>query len=329
MKLKIDIKRFVEEPIIKPFHNHEIGFNVQGPSLIKVPEWIKDPLGIYYLYFADHKGDRINLAYSSNLRGPWNIYNGGVLHLNESNFLTLKPKIPEDFDLNTLEPIDVHDDLKEFIPDKIDDFTIPHIASPDAHVDDENKRIIMYFHGLEEFGLQNTRVATSFNGLNFYPKEKIVGWPYLRKFSYKDNDFALSMPGIIYKKVGDIDEYEIQHQVMEETTRHSAVMVEGDTLLVFFTRKGDSPERILLTTFDLSKPIKSWSPTKPIEVLRPEKEWEGANLPLYKSVASAINTPVNQLRDPAVFQDGDRKYLLYSVRGENGIAIVEFSINYL
>ena len=86
----------------------------------------------------------------------------------------------------------------------------------------------MYFHGLDEFGLQNTR-ALPFNGLNFYPKEKIVGWPYLRKFSYKDNDFALSMPGIIYKKVGDIDEYEIQHQVMEETTRHSAVMVEGDT----------------------------------------------------------------------------------------------------
>ena len=54
MKLKIDIKRFVEEPIIKPFHNHEIGFNVQGPSLIKVPEWIKDPLGIYYLYFATY-----------------------------------------------------------------------------------------------------------------------------------------------------------------------------------------------------------------------------------------------------------------------------------
>ena len=119
MRLKIDIKRFAEEPIIKPFHNHEIGFNVQGPSLIKVPEWIEDPLGIYYLYFADHKGDRINLAYSSNLRGPRNIYNGGVLHLNESNFLTLKPKVPEDFDLNTLEPIDVHDDLKEFISSQV------------------------------------------------------------------------------------------------------------------------------------------------------------------------------------------------------------------
>ena len=61
MKLKIDIKRFVEEPIIKPFHNHEIGFNVQGPSLIKVPEWIKDPLGIYYLYLLIIKGIELTL----------------------------------------------------------------------------------------------------------------------------------------------------------------------------------------------------------------------------------------------------------------------------
>ena len=62
------------------------------------------------------------------------------------------------------------------------------------------------------------------------------------------------------------------------------------------------------------------------EVLKPEKEWEGANLPLYKSVASAINTPVNQLRDPALFIEGGKNYLLYSVRGENGIGIVQFSI---
>ena len=56
MKLKIDIKRFVEEPIIKPFHNHEIGFNVQGPSLIKVPEWIKDPLGtVSYTHLRAHE----------------------------------------------------------------------------------------------------------------------------------------------------------------------------------------------------------------------------------------------------------------------------------
>ena len=29
------------------------------------------------------------------------------------------------------------------------ELTEPHIASPDVHVDEENQRIIMYFHGLE------------------------------------------------------------------------------------------------------------------------------------------------------------------------------------
>ena len=67
--------------------------------------------------------------------------------------------------------------------------------------------------------------------------------------------------------------------------------------------------------------------TKPIEVLKPEKEWEGALLPNHKSVASAINTPVNQLRDPAVFTEENKNYLLYALRGENGIGIVEFSIS--
>ena len=52
---------------------------------------------------------------------------------------------------------------------------------------------------------------------------------------------------------------------------------------------------------------------------------------LYQSIiqariASAINTPVNQLRDPALFFEGGKNYLLYSVRGENGIGIVQFSI---
>ena len=53
-----------------------------------------------------------------------------------------------------------------------------------------------------------------------------------------------------------------------------------DKLLVYNTRKGDTPERILLTTIDLTIPAALWRTTTPIEVLKPEKEWEGASLPL-------------------------------------------------
>ena len=106
--MQIEITRFVDEPIIKPYHNEEIGFNVQGPSLIKVPTWVEKPLGKYYLYFADHKGDRIKMAFSDSLSGPWQIYKGGVLSLADSNFLTAKPKVPKDFDLTVLELSLIH-----------------------------------------------------------------------------------------------------------------------------------------------------------------------------------------------------------------------------
>ena len=43
------------------------GDNINGPSLIKVPGWVENPLGKYYLYFANHDGKYIRLAYSDNI----------------------------------------------------------------------------------------------------------------------------------------------------------------------------------------------------------------------------------------------------------------------
>ena len=322
--MQVKIKRFVDKPIIPPFLEEEIGSNINGPSLIRAPDWIKDRLGKYYLYFADHKGDRIKMAYSDSLSGPWKIHIGGTLHLKESYFLTNEPDIPEDFDISELKPRDAHPEQIDHIPQKITDLTYPHIASPDVHIDKTKQEIIMYYHGLDEFGLQKTRVAVSTNGLDFIARKKIVGWPYFKKFSYQGENYGISMPGIIYRNFGDIDDFSIVNQVMGENTRHSAVMVSGDKLIIFFSRKGDKPERILLTTIDLRLDPEMWSTSEPIEILRPEKEWEGSTLPLYKSVESAINIPANQLRDPAVYSENGRNYLLYSLRGENGIGIVEF-----
>jgi len=320
-EVEVKIKRFDEGLIIPPLLDEEIGSNVQGPSLIKVPDWIENPLGNYYLYFADHKGDNIKMAYSDSLEGPWKIKKGGTLQLKESFFLTSIPETPEDFDFNALSERTPHPALQEYTPKQIDDLNIPHIASPDVHVDYDNELIVMYFHGLNKFGSQKTRVATSSNGIEFKANKKIVGWPYFRRFTYDKQDYALSMPGVIYKRSGGIEDFDIYNQILEENVRHSAVLVKGDVLLIFFTKKEESPERIYLTTVDLSLPLLLWTASKPVEVLRPEKDWEGANLPLYASSSSAINTPVNQLRDPAVFEENDKYYLLYSVRGENGIAI--------
>ena len=60
-----------------------------------------------------------------------------------------------------------------------------------------------------------------------------------------------------------------------------------------------------------------------MEVLRPEHDWEGADEPLEPSIRSVAYGPVNQLRDPAIFEEDGQVFLLYAVAGEAGIAIAE------
>ena len=52
----ITVTRLGDGPIITPEMDDRMGGNIQGPSLIKVPTWVDNPLGKYYLYFADHRG---------------------------------------------------------------------------------------------------------------------------------------------------------------------------------------------------------------------------------------------------------------------------------
>ena len=63
--------------------------NINGASLIKMKtDWIKNPLGKYYLYFAVHSGNYIRLAYSDNVESPYEIYDGSTLKLNQTNCRT-------------------------------------------------------------------------------------------------------------------------------------------------------------------------------------------------------------------------------------------------
>ena len=64
-------------------------------------------------------------------------------------------------------------------------------------------------------------------------------------------------------------------------------------------------------------------PSPPEILLEPETDYEGARLPLIPSVNGAALGPVRQLRDPAIFEEDGKRYLLYAVAGEQGIAIGE------
>jgi hypothetical protein len=85
----------------------------------------------------------------------------------------------------------------------------------------------------------------------------------------------------------------------------------------------DPPERLLLSTIDMSGPWETWTVGETVELLRPERDWEGAGLPLETSRRSFAPGPVNQLRDPAIFEEDGRIWMLYAIAGESGIALAE------
>ena len=103
--------------------------------------------------------------------------------------------------------------------------------------------------------------------------------------------------------------------------RHAAVIIRDDTLYVFWTRVGDAPETLLLSTIDINGDWSTWKESVPVEVLRPEQDWEGADAPVEPSVRSTAYGHVNQLRDPALYEEDGIIYLLYAVAGESGIAV--------
>jgi len=99
--------------------------NINGPSLIRVPSWVQNPLGKYYLYFAHHIGTFIRLLFADSLMGPWKLFHQGVLHMSS---------IPEISNTSS--------HTFRFLKEK----HIDHIASPDVVIDDTSQTIRMYFH---------------------------------------------------------------------------------------------------------------------------------------------------------------------------------------
>ncbi len=100
LRHSVKVTRLLDRPIISPDTDPSIGSNIQGPSLIKVPDWVSDPLGKYYLYFADHKGQYIRLAYADEVTGPWKIHVPGSLRIEESFLLYRGHRLHRNASLN-------------------------------------------------------------------------------------------------------------------------------------------------------------------------------------------------------------------------------------
>lgn len=295
-----------------------MGDNIGTPSVIRVPDWIPDPLGRYYLYFSHHKGRYIRMAYADTLTGPWVMHRPGVLDIADSLFPAEDPPEPPE------------DQRPTWAAKMKGGYLYAHIASPDVHVRDADRSILMYFHGLLPNGDQLTRLAVSGDGLTFQVLPPLLGPPYFRVSAHESGLYTTAWGGILMR--ADVWEgpFETGPRLIPYDTkggigegyRHGETYIHDNTLHLFFHRMGDCPERILHATVDMQGDWRQWSASESVTLLKPELEWEGADLPLDVSTMGTETTRVRQLRDPCVFVDDDgASYLFYGGAGESGIGI--------
>ncbi|MFT4153522.1 hypothetical protein [Parafilimonas sp.] len=319
---QVTFTRFKNNPIITAgmLPSKEEGDDINGPCLIEAPNWLPNKLGKYYLYFAHHKGKYIRLAYADDLKGPWNIYKPGALHI-------------EDCICNNA-PFISGESIRHAGAENAGD-EVTHIASPDVLVDDAGKQLILYFHCPLAYngkkGQYSLRAVSS-DGIHFKADSTVLGDSYFRVFKYGNYYYSLARTGIVGRSGNGIETFERGNNPFDtkdsvSRLRHVALKAEGNILYVFYSRIGDAPERILLSTINLDDDWLNWKASAPIEIAAPATAYEGADLPITKSKAGLYYGKVRQLRDPYVYAENNKWYLLYSAAGENAIAIGELKVS--
>lgn len=306
------VERFAANPLITPASSASIGGNINGPSLLRVPDWVEGALGRYYLYFAHHQGRFIRMAFADALSGPWTIYEPGVLQLDDTPYGA-------------------------------------HIASPDVHIDHEQRRFFMYYHGCGprralRYGQgQTSCYAESRDGLTFSSRQDDCGPAYMRMFHWDGWYYGFSGGGarticrsrepdgvFVGGPTLDVDGETFTDMERQRARgldmlavyrmRHVALHRRGSRLDVYVSNVGDNPERIRRTAVDLERPWTEWHGTPFEEVLRPERHYEGVREPLVPSLGGASHVPVRQVRDPYIYEEGNDVVLVYSTAGETGLA---------
>lgn len=316
--------------------------NINGPSMILVPDWVEHPLGKYYLYFSHHKGDFIRMAYGDMPEGPWTVYEAGVLSLEGSGFPVnsvpqLTPEagfaelwqnfsiyIVRDAVLAIYKALVTDQQTRQERGIALSQDKTPHIASPELVVDHDNQRILMFYHGQRDTLSQITGIASSGDGISFTNTGKTVAGVYMRHFEYRNKQYLLGSPGILFRSDSLLGPYQPRDRsLFEPNIRHAALLLEEDSLMVAWSRVGEAPEKILLSQIDLSPADwDRWRATEGVELLRPELSWEGVDMEPLPSLRGELVMVANELRDPYLFKDQDgSKYLLYVGAGEQAIGI--------
>ena len=122
--LRVTARRLPENPLITTRTSPALGDNINGPTVIRVPKWVKQPSGRYYMYFAHHMGASIRLAYADRRRAVAGSRARRDARLARTAFFRPQPDPPEN--------------LENFYT---------HVASPEIYVDEGRQRLVLWFHG--------------------------------------------------------------------------------------------------------------------------------------------------------------------------------------
>lgn len=312
------------------------GDNMNGPSLIRIPNWVNNPIGKYYLYFSHHRGRYIRIAYSQNVTGPYSLLSGGAV-------------------INISTPVS-------------------HLASPDVHINHPAKTITMYFHTLDKTSIygQLTQAFISYDGIHFQPHSSDIARYYFRRFQVLRDIFAIAPSNMgrdftLLHRPGRSESYRVSsNRTFFPLARHVFPHpVRFNAIVALYSVLFDAPERIYCSrvniTYNKNRDVNArscpkfqfrikegiklpdgygkgvndsdcnyvWVSEGPRQtVLLPDASFEGGDLPIRRSQNGPADEFVRELRDPYVFVDAEtqQSYLLYTYGGEKGIAIarIEF-----
>jgi hypothetical protein len=325
---RVTAARLPQNPLITVDSSPSLGDNVNGPTIVRVPSWLPHPLGRYYAYFGHHKGQFIRLAYADAITGPWKIYGPGVVPVKDTAFYRPQPDPP-------------NGPVEQFYT---------HVASPEIYVDEAHKRLVMWVHGwwtdgqrwplgaaeARAWARQNnygqfTQSSESRDGLHFKLNPPITSVSYLRVFPFNGYMYGMARLGQLLRSTDPLAAFEVGPNPFAggpyaDRVRHVALLRRARTLYVFFTGIGDAPERIMLSTIELTNNWTDWKASEPVELLRPDARYECPELPIVPSEPGEIEGRARQLRDPGIFEEGGKSYLFYSICGEQGLAAAELAI---
>ena len=294
--------------------------NINGPSVLRMPHWATGKQAALHMYFGHHKGKSLRLAYADRLEGPWAMHPDPIISLADSLF----------------EPEDPAPDPTLPEPDWVGalggDYLYAHVASPDAHIDEPNRRIVMYYHGLLRNGDQQTRLATSADGLHFTPQAPLLGPPYFRATRLDGPDGGMIYLSMWEGRLGRMTSWEGPVELAPRIydgdhlpphvsgrdpsrpgqsggrqIRHGHIFAQegaqGGRLHLTFSRIGDAPERCLHCEVVPADDWADWRFGPVSDLLRPAPGWEGGDLPIRLSIMGTAWDRLHELRDPAMFTD--------------------------